>query len=81
MTDKNLRRFLYHLQREVGDSSDRLHHFAILKAGGTPRDDFEDAVLSSYGVETIWISGYDEIPGILKKVYAAPERTSCRTFG
>ncbi|TEU12277.1 MAG: SIR2 family protein [Anaerolineales bacterium] len=71
MTDKNLRRFLYHLQREVGDSSDRPHHFAILKARGTPRDDFEDAVLSSYGVATIWISGYDEIPGILKKVYAA----------
>jgi len=71
MTDKNLRRFLYHLQREVGDSSDRPNHFAILKARGTPRDDFEDAVLSSYGVATIWVQKYKEIGGILEEVYTS----------
>ena len=73
MTDKNLRRFLYHLQRETGHSSDRPHHFAILPARGTPQDDFEDAVLSSYGVSTIWIQDFEELSGILKEVYTSIE--------
>jgi hypothetical protein len=71
MTDKNLRRFLYHLQQEVGDSSDRPNHFAILRARDTPRDDFNDAVLSSYGVATIWVQKYEEIGGILEELYTS----------
>jgi hypothetical protein len=71
MTDKNLRRFLYHLQQEVGHSSDRPNHFAILRARGTPRDDFQDAVLSSYGVATIWVQKHEEIGGILEEVYTS----------
>jgi len=76
MTDKNLRRFLYHLRQERGGSSNGPNHFAILRARRTAQDDFEDAILLSYGVATIWIKDYDKIPGILKKVYAAAGRNT-----
>ena len=47
------------------------NHFAILRARGTLRDDFEDAVLSSYGVATIWVQEFKEIREILREVYTS----------
>ena len=47
------------------------NHFAILRARGTSQDDFEDAVLSSYGVVTIWVQEFKEIREILKEVYTS----------
>lgn len=73
MTDMNIRRFLYHHNRERDDSPKSPNHFAILKTEGTLEDDFKDAILSSYRVSTIWIQEFEEIGEILERVYTSEE--------
>jgi len=71
MTDKNLRRFLFHLAKDVSATPPHQRKFAILKSSGSPEDELTDAILLSYGVETIWIRGFDEIRDILRGMYIA----------
>lgn len=70
MVDKNVRRFLFHLFNAAkGNIPDHQRKFAILKMSGSPSDDLVDANLLAYGVETIWIGSFTEIPGILRDLY------------
>ena len=71
MTDKNVRRFLFHLAQSVSEPLAHQRKFALLKASGTPEDAFTDAILLSYGVETIWIQHFCEIGSILCAMYTA----------
>jgi hypothetical protein len=71
MTDKNLRRFLFHLAQDGGAAAPHQRKFAILKTAGTPEDGFTDAILLAYGVEVIWIERYEEIRDILRGMYLA----------
>jgi hypothetical protein len=71
MTDKNLRRYLFHLARDAGTSTPHQRKFAIVKATGDSKDEVTDKVLLSYGVETIWIKEFGEIRDILAKMYTA----------
>lgn len=70
MTDANLRRFLFHLRRAAG-GEEGPSHFAVLKRESPERDAFTDAVLLGYGVETVWIDDFDEIPALLQRLYTA----------
>ncbi|NIR52165.1 hypothetical protein GWO43_26560 [candidate division KSB1 bacterium] len=73
MTDRNVRRILYHLQRERIASSEAKRHFAILSRSSQEKDDFDDAVLDSFGVTAIRVNGGEkigtEVETILKRVY------------
>lgn len=70
MTDKNLRRFLYHLHgQKKGGIPEHQRKFAILKLEDSPVDAFLDEILSAYGIETIWIRDFNEIPEILRELY------------
>ncbi|HEY41407.1 MAG TPA: SIR2 family protein [Dehalococcoidia bacterium] len=69
--DKNLRRFLFHLTKDIGETATHQRKFAILKSSETVDDEFTDKILLSYGIETIWISKYDEIEGILQNLYTS----------
>jgi hypothetical protein len=71
MTDQNVRRFLFHLAQSVSEPLAHQRKFALLKASGTPEDEFTDAILLSYGVETIWIQDFCEIGSILCAMYTA----------
>jgi hypothetical protein len=71
MTDKNLRRYLFHLAKDVGATVLHQRKFAILKTCGTPTEDLTDASLLSYGVETVWIQHFDEIGDILRSMYTS----------
>ncbi|NWG33349.1 MAG: SIR2 family protein [Chloroflexi bacterium] len=80
MTDRNVRRILYHLRRERLASSQPRRHFAILPRSIPERDDFDDAVLASFGVVSIRIDGGErgerigsEVDAILKRVYLSAE--------
>lgn len=72
MTDRNMRRILYLLEKERVASSDLKRHFAILPGGGQ-RDKFDDAVFNSFGVTSIRVPGGAEIgtqvADILKRIY------------
>jgi hypothetical protein len=75
MTDKNLRRFLFHLYSTTGGRLlDHQRKFAILKSFDSPLDAFMDTVLFAYGVETIWIKKFAEIPKILQEMYTAANK-------
>ena len=70
MVDKNVRRILFHLFRAAnGQIPDHQRKFAILPVTGSPADGLLDANLLAYGVETIWIENFGEIPEILRKLY------------
>jgi hypothetical protein len=70
MTDKNLRRFLYHLYSVAkGKIPEHQRKFAILPLENPLLDVFMDEILLAYGVETIWIDNFDKIPGILREMY------------
>lgn len=83
MKDRNIRRFLYHLEKERTETCEKRErfekkkenkiaepkHFAILPTTGTSQDSFTDAILLSYGISTIWIKEFDEINTILKQLY------------
>jgi hypothetical protein len=70
MVDKNVRRFLFHLFRAAkGNIPDHQRKFAILMTTGSPTDVLVDANLLAYGVETIWIERFTEIPDILRDLY------------
>lgn len=71
MTDKNLRRFLYHLYNETDKTPIHQRKFAILQLKNSPVDAFMDMVLQGYGVETIWIKEFKEVPNILHEMYVA----------
>jgi hypothetical protein len=71
MKDKNLRRFLFHLAQGIGKAKPYQRKFAILPMSGTSEDELTDAILQHYGVETIWIQAFDEIPDILRSMYTA----------
>jgi len=77
MTDRNVRRILYHLQRERIASSEAKRHFAILPRCTQEKDDFDDAVLDSFGVTSIRVNGGEkmgaEVEAILKRVYLSVE--------
>jgi hypothetical protein len=73
MTDQNLRRFLFHLAHDSRGTTRHQAKFAILKTTGTPEEDLTDAVLLSYGIETIWIESFDKIGEILRDMYVAVE--------
>jgi hypothetical protein len=77
MVDRNIRRILYHLRRERIHSSDINDHFAILPLQSPGEDEFDDAVLKSFGVTAIRVKkgkhmGAD-IEAILKQVYLSME--------
>ncbi len=70
MTDKNLRRFLFHLKSGTkGKVLEHQRKFAILPLESSLTDAFMDEVLFAYGVETIWIDHYDQIREILRDMY------------
>ncbi len=74
MTDKNIRRILYLLQRERIVSSEFGAHYAILPRGDWAWDDFEDEVLNSFGVRSVRVPGKAkdmgvEVAAILKRMY------------
>ena len=73
MTDKNIRRILYLIQRERIESADFKTHFAILPRRDPSRDRFEDEVLSSFGVRSVRVPGKlemgTEVKDILKRMY------------
>ena len=70
MEDKNIRRILFHLYNAAdGQIPDHQRKFTILQTSNSPVDSILDANLLSYGVETIWIEDFDEIPEILRKLY------------
>lgn len=70
MEDKNIRRILFHLYNATdGQIPDHQRKFTILQTSNSPVDSILDANLLSYGVETIWIEDFDEIPEILRKLY------------
>ncbi len=71
MTDKNLRRYLFHLSKDAGTSVPHMKKYAILKATGESKDEITDRILLSYGVETIWIEDFKEIKDILFETYMA----------
>jgi hypothetical protein len=71
MTDKNVRRFLFHLAQGVNGPPTHQGRFALLKVSGTPEDEFTDAILLSYGVQTIWMQDFGEIGDILRAMYTA----------
>ena len=71
MTDQNLRRFLFHLAKNRDATAPHQGRFAILKTFGAPEEELTDAVLLSYGVETIWIDDLDEIRDLLRGMYLA----------
>jgi hypothetical protein len=77
MTDRNVRRILYHLQRERIASSEAKRHFAILPRCTQEKDDFDDAVLDSFGVRAIRVGGEEkmgvQVKAILKRVYLSVE--------
>jgi hypothetical protein len=80
MTDRNIRRILYHLRRERIASSEAMRHFAILPCCTQEKDDFNDAVLDSFGVTSIRVNGGEkigaEVEAILKRVYLSIEGVS-----
>ena len=73
MTDRNLRRILYHLKKERISSSDIKNHFAVMPPCFTGEDNFNDDLLNSFGVTVIRINGDKEfgkeVEDILKRVY------------
>jgi len=83
MKDKNIRRFLYHLQESQHYKTEK---FAILRCScskhhrGKRTDTFSpdclnnsniftEEFLKTYGVHVIWVCNYSQIPTILKQVY------------
>ena len=71
LTDKNLRRFLFHLTKDTGITAAHQRKFAILPTFGAPEEEMTDEILLSYGVETIWITDFGQIEGILRGMYTA----------
>jgi hypothetical protein len=71
MADKNLRRFLFHLARDEARDAAERDKFAILQTVGKAEEELTDAILLSYGVETVWVREFDEITEILRGVYTA----------
>jgi hypothetical protein len=70
MEDKNIRRILFHLYNAAhGQIPDHQQNFAILPMTDSPKDGLVDANLMSYGVETIWIENFSEIPKLLQQLY------------
>lgn len=69
MTDKNLRRYLYHLIKEPGGQGEHQRKFAILNINEISEPEYTDSLLSTYGVDTIWIDKFEEIETILKDLY------------
>jgi len=74
MVDRNLRRILYHLKRERIGTTEVKEHFALLPP---PSDDgeqeFEDAVLESFGVTAIRLDNPNDlgrqVKAIMKRLY------------
>jgi hypothetical protein len=71
MTDKNLRRFLYHLYDATDTIPMHQRKYAILQLGNSPVDTFMDVVLMGYGVKTIWIKEFTDVQNILQEMYIA----------
>ena len=70
MEDKNIRRILFHLYSAAhGQIPEHQQKFAILPMTDSPKDNLVDANLISYGVETIWIEDFSEIPKLLQQLY------------
>ena len=73
MADRNVRRILYHLQRERIHSSEVWEHFAILPPLAAGEQEFDDAILRSFGVTAIRVADPDDlgaqVEAILRRVY------------
>ena len=73
MADRNVRRILYHLQRERIRSSEVWEHFAILPPLAAGEQEFDDAILRSFGVTAIRVADRDDlgaqVEAILRRVY------------
>lgn len=79
MEDKNIRRILFHLV-SASKRQNQAHQrkFAILKKDEELYDSLLDQNLLYYGVETIWIDRFSDIPEILRELYINakhPEKT------
>lgn len=83
MKDKNIRRFLYHLQESQHYETEK---FAILRCNCSKHQHekqtdtfspdcldnsniFTEELLKTYGIHVIWVCNYSQIPIILKEVY------------
>lgn len=72
MKDKNIRRFLYHLRVESKEERQLIHYAIMEKPNDPGKQAFHESILrNSYNVVPIWIECFNEIPEILKKVYAS----------
>jgi hypothetical protein len=73
MVDVNLRRILFHLQRDRIRATDVKEHFAILPPLETGEQEFEDAVLKSFGVTAIRLEKSadlgPQVADIMKRLY------------
>ena len=73
MSDRNVRRILYHLGRVRISASEEREHFAILPPLPAGEEAFEDAVLASFGVTAIRVEAPSnmgaQVAAILKRVY------------
>lgn len=72
MVDRNLRRILYQRQREDEYLSDPKERFAILPSNSSIGDDFDDAVLRSFGVTAIRADPEQigcQVEAILRRLY------------
>lgn len=73
MTDRNIRRILYHLKKERISSSEVHKHYAILPIKRNEEDEFNDSLLEAFGVTSIRIDssqGFgNQIELILKQLY------------
>ena len=85
MEDKNIRRFLYHLNESAHNDTER---FAVLRCkckhrhagkdhhsfAPTCLDDasmYAEKVLTAYGVKVIWICNHNQIPSLLEEIYSS----------
>lgn len=75
MSDKNIRRLLHRLASDSDTGALPNPAFALLRAPEKPDDVVAafvtDEVLHAYGVETIWMEGFSEVPDVLMQAYAS----------
>jgi hypothetical protein len=77
MADRNVRRILYHLQRERILATEVKEHFALLSPKEPGQQAFEDAILASFGVTTIRLKDAkhlgSQVKAIVQRLYLSAE--------
>lgn len=84
LTDRNLRRLLRQIRRD--SATGELPHaaYALMRLGEYTEDHVldmvTDVVLADYGVQTIWVEDYGEIPDVLARVYSCNDDETAATW-